>query len=257
MGDTTTTPVQLFSFLPVSYWTVRIPSQEKTANLWGNLDCLSLICSQKSTVVLVRRCGTLTVFYSADLRSIIQFTTSWQSTVRKVSQLKGLKSTPGGKLYRMLTHYSHLLVFFPLGQSYPDPLVGAPCVFLQRITELSSLEGETLRQEKSKKRKSKKTSWQSPSSESQRSRIKTCESVPTADRSESFGEACSFQWLLLIACLSSLIVIGCLSWLVLTFWGSWWCFNGLNGHHLLWQKQMMHVFQHKDIFNGCYGLCHT
>uniref|UniRef100_A0A3B3HIP6 Uncharacterized protein n=1 Tax=Oryzias latipes TaxID=8090 RepID=A0A3B3HIP6_ORYLA len=77
---------------------------------------------------------------------------------RKVSQLKGLKSTPGGKLYRMLTHYSHLLVFFPLGQSYPDPLVGAPCVFLQRITELSSLEGETLRQEKSKKRKSKKTS---------------------------------------------------------------------------------------------------
>ncbi|RVE58850.1 hypothetical protein OJAV_G00198320 [Oryzias javanicus] len=43
-------------------------------------------------------------------------------------------------------------------QSYPDPLVGAPCAFLQRITELSSLEGETLRQEKSKKRKSKKTS---------------------------------------------------------------------------------------------------
>ncbi|XP_011487178.1 uncharacterized protein LOC105356683 isoform X2 [Oryzias latipes] len=55
-------------------------------------------------------------------------------------------------VYNPMTKYSQK------SQSYPDPLVGAPCVFLQRITELSSLEGETLRQEKSKKRKSKKTS---------------------------------------------------------------------------------------------------
>ncbi|CAJ1082260.1 uncharacterized protein si:ch211-171b20.3 [Xyrichtys novacula] len=38
-------------------------------------------------------------------------------------------------------------------QSFPDPMVGAPRSFMQRVTELSSLEGETLRQEKLKKMK--------------------------------------------------------------------------------------------------------
>ncbi|XP_022050722.2 uncharacterized protein si:ch211-171b20.3 isoform X2 [Acanthochromis polyacanthus] len=42
-------------------------------------------------------------------------------------------------------------------QSYPDPMVGASRSFIHRISELSSLEGETVRQEKLKKlRKSKK-----------------------------------------------------------------------------------------------------
>ncbi|KAG8009430.1 hypothetical protein GBF38_017713 [Nibea albiflora] len=42
-------------------------------------------------------------------------------------------------------------------QSYPDPMVGAPRSFSHRISELSSLEGETVRQEKLKKmRKPKK-----------------------------------------------------------------------------------------------------
>ncbi|XP_068565597.1 uncharacterized protein si:ch211-171b20.3 [Cebidichthys violaceus] len=42
-------------------------------------------------------------------------------------------------------------------QSYPDPVVGASRSFIHRITELSSLEGETVRQEKLKKmRKPKK-----------------------------------------------------------------------------------------------------
>ncbi|XP_075936410.1 putative uncharacterized protein C8orf89 homolog isoform X1 [Anarhichas minor] len=43
-------------------------------------------------------------------------------------------------------------------QSYPDPVVGASRSFIHRITELSSLEGEAVRQEKLKKmRKPKKT----------------------------------------------------------------------------------------------------
>ncbi|XP_037311761.2 uncharacterized protein si:ch211-171b20.3 isoform X2 [Pungitius pungitius] len=42
--------------------------------------------------------------------------------------------------------------------SYPDPVVGAPRSFIHRISELSSLEGETERQEKLKKKgKPKKT----------------------------------------------------------------------------------------------------
>eukprot|EP00064_Thunnus_orientalis_P002148 superscaffoldBa00000149_g2155 len=42
-------------------------------------------------------------------------------------------------------------------QSYPDPMVGASRSFIHRISELSSLEGETVRQEKLKKlRKSRK-----------------------------------------------------------------------------------------------------
>nr|XP_046228080.1 uncharacterized protein si:ch211-171b20.3 [Scatophagus argus] len=38
-------------------------------------------------------------------------------------------------------------------QSYPDPMVGASRSFIHRISELSSLEGETVRQEKLKKMK--------------------------------------------------------------------------------------------------------
>uniref|UniRef100_A0A3Q3FI67 Uncharacterized protein n=1 Tax=Labrus bergylta TaxID=56723 RepID=A0A3Q3FI67_9LABR len=37
--------------------------------------------------------------------------------------------------------------------SFPDPMVGAPRSFIHRVTELSSLEGETVRQEKLKKMK--------------------------------------------------------------------------------------------------------
>nr|XP_040022934.1 uncharacterized protein si:ch211-171b20.3 isoform X2 [Gasterosteus aculeatus aculeatus] len=43
-------------------------------------------------------------------------------------------------------------------QSYPDPVVGAPRSFIHRVSELSNLEGETVRQEKLKKKgKPKKT----------------------------------------------------------------------------------------------------
>ncbi|KAM6971151.1 uncharacterized protein C8orf89 homolog isoform 1-T1 [Tautogolabrus adspersus] len=38
-------------------------------------------------------------------------------------------------------------------QSFPDPMVGAPRSFIHRVTELSSLEGEAVRQEKLKKMK--------------------------------------------------------------------------------------------------------
>uniref|UniRef100_UPI0037E7B893 uncharacterized protein n=1 Tax=Semicossyphus pulcher TaxID=241346 RepID=UPI0037E7B893 len=38
-------------------------------------------------------------------------------------------------------------------QSFPDPMVGASRSFIHRVTELSSLEGETVRQEKLKKMK--------------------------------------------------------------------------------------------------------
>ncbi|XP_033494477.1 putative uncharacterized protein C8orf89 homolog [Epinephelus lanceolatus] len=41
-------------------------------------------------------------------------------------------------------------------QSYPDPVVGASRSFIHRISELSSLEGETVRQEKLKKMKKPK-----------------------------------------------------------------------------------------------------
>lgn len=37
------------------------------------------------------------------------------------------------------------------GHSYPDPMVGASRSFIHRISELSSLEGDTVRQEKLKK----------------------------------------------------------------------------------------------------------
>ncbi|XP_062377734.1 uncharacterized protein si:ch211-171b20.3 [Sardina pilchardus] len=38
-------------------------------------------------------------------------------------------------------------------QFFPDPVAGAPASFIQRLSEISSLEGETLRQEKMKKMK--------------------------------------------------------------------------------------------------------
>ncbi|KAL2085156.1 hypothetical protein ACEWY4_018476 [Coilia grayii] len=42
-------------------------------------------------------------------------------------------------------------------QSYPDPVAGAASSFIQRLTEISSLEGETIRQEKVKRiKKSRK-----------------------------------------------------------------------------------------------------
>lgn len=110
------------------------------------------------------------------------------------------------------------------GQSYPDPMVGASRSFIHRISELSSLEGETVRQEKLKKlRKSKKPpSWQSPLSQSHSSRIKTFESVPrTSEQNKTSWAPCSFKWLLLTAFLSSVIIVCCLTWLVFTFWDSW------------------------------------
>lgn len=112
----------------------------------------------------------------------------------------------------------------PAVQSYPDPVAGAPRSFVHRVSELSSLEGDTVRQEKFKKmRKSRKPpSWQSASSQSPRSRIKTLETVPTtAEQSKTSMAPCSFQWLALIACLSTLILFTCLTWLIFTFWDSW------------------------------------
>lgn len=54
---------------------------------------------------------------------------------------------------------SLLLTSCHTGQSYPDPVVGASRSFIHRISELSTLEGETVRQEKLKKmRKAKKPS---------------------------------------------------------------------------------------------------
>lgn len=110
------------------------------------------------------------------------------------------------------------------GQSYPDPVVGAPRSFVHRISELSSLEAETVREERLKRRRQsrKAPSWQSPPSQTLWSRIKTIESVPTThEQPKTFKAPCSFQWLLLIACLSSLILVFCLTWLVFTFWESW------------------------------------
>ncbi len=121
-------------------------------------------------------------------------------------------------------HPSLSLPLCHTGQSYPDPMVGASRSFIHRISELSSLEGETVRQEKLKKmRKPRKPpSWQSPSSQSRRLRIKTSESVPTtSEQNKTFRAPCSFPWLVLTACLSSVILVSCLSWLIFTFWDSW------------------------------------
>ena len=49
------------------------------------------------------------------------------------------------------------LCFSVTGQSYPDPAAGAASSFIHRLSEISSLEGETVRQEKIRKlRKSRK-----------------------------------------------------------------------------------------------------
>ncbi|KAK5621247.1 hypothetical protein CRENBAI_011108 [Crenichthys baileyi] len=71
-------------------------------------------------------------------------------------------SVEGRKLSRPKVHYpTHNPVTVKdnqKSQSYPDPIVGAPRSFVHRISELSSLEGETVRQEKLKKiRKSRKS----------------------------------------------------------------------------------------------------
>lgn len=103
-------------------------------------------------------------------------------------------------------------------------MVGASRSFIHRISELSSLEGETVRQEKLRKMKKprKPPSWQSPSSQSPFLRIKTSESVPTwTEQSKTFLAPCSFQQLALTACLSSVILVSCLTWLIFTFWDSW------------------------------------
>lgn len=103
-------------------------------------------------------------------------------------------------------------------------MVKASRSFIHRISELSFLEGETVRQEKLKKmRKARKPpSWQSPSSQSRRSRIKTFESVPTtSEQNKTFRTPCSSQWLVLTACLSSVVLISCSTWLVFIFWDSW------------------------------------
>lgn len=103
-------------------------------------------------------------------------------------------------------------------------MIRASRSFIHRISELSSLEGETVRQEKLKKmRKARKPpSWQSPSSQSHRSRIKTFESVPTtSEQNKTFKALCPSQWLVLTACLSSVVLVSCSTWLVFIFWDSW------------------------------------
>lgn len=110
------------------------------------------------------------------------------------------------------------------GQSYSDPMVGAPRPFIHRISELSALEGDTVRREKRLKMKKprKPPSWHTPSSQSPGLRIQTLESVPTiAEQNKAFEAPFSFQFLSLTACLSSLILLACLTWLIFTFWDSW------------------------------------
>lgn len=71
-------------------------------------------------------------------------------------------SVEGCKISRPKVHYP---TYNPVtvkdnqkSQSYQDPMVGAPRSFIHRVSELSSLEGETVRQEKLKKiRKSRKS----------------------------------------------------------------------------------------------------
>ncbi|KAK1807015.1 hypothetical protein P4O66_004856 [Electrophorus voltai] len=54
------------------------------------------------------------------------------------------------------TSSKHIIISYALirivfvNQSYPDPVPGAPALFLQRLLEISSLEGETVHEEKSK-----------------------------------------------------------------------------------------------------------
>lgn len=103
------------------------------------------------------------------------------------------------------------------GPSYPDPMVGASCPFLNRISELSSLEGETIRQEKCLKtvKIPKTPSWQSASSQCPAIRVQTGQAVPNnAEQNKVFMTPCSFQFLAVSACLSAVVFISCLVWLI-------------------------------------------
>ncbi|XP_057680926.1 uncharacterized protein si:ch211-171b20.3 isoform X2 [Corythoichthys intestinalis] len=117
-----------------------------------------------------------TLSYSGRYKPKLSSTTSLPSTLF----LRGLSTFPvqncktsGANVtyaaYNLLTlkdnlnncqNGGHFNTFSPLhspigppcvGQSYPDPLMGASRSFLHRISELSSLEGETAKQEKLKK----------------------------------------------------------------------------------------------------------
>lgn len=106
-----------------------------------------------------------------------------------------------------------------VGQSYTDPVLGASCSFLHRISELSCLEGETVRQEKLKRtRMSRKasSSWRSLLPQSKWSRGETdFESMTrTGEGHQTLRATCLFKWLLFSALLSSLVLIFCLTWLV-------------------------------------------
>lgn len=103
------------------------------------------------------------------------------------------------------------------GSSYPDPMVGASRSFLNRISELSSLEGETIRQEKRLKTKKtpKPPSWHSASSQPPSVRVQTGQAMPNnAEQNKGFMAPCSFQFLAVIACLSAVVFISCLVWLI-------------------------------------------
>ncbi|XP_057680927.1 uncharacterized protein si:ch211-171b20.3 isoform X3 [Corythoichthys intestinalis] len=94
-----------------------------------------------------------TLSYSGRYKPKLSSTTSLPSTLF----LRGLSTFPvqncktsGANVtyaaYNLLTLKDNLN-----SQSYPDPLMGASRSFLHRISELSSLEGETAKQEKLKK----------------------------------------------------------------------------------------------------------
>lgn len=103
------------------------------------------------------------------------------------------------------------------GLSYPDPMVGASCPFLHRISELSSLEVETIRQKKRIKMKKtpKPPSWQSASSQSLSFTVQTGQSVPiNGMQNKTLMANCSFQFLAVTACLSAIVFISCLTWLM-------------------------------------------
>ena len=138
-----------------------------------------------------------------------------------------------------------------LDWSYPDPVAGASHSFIQRISELSSLEGETIRQEKLKKlRKTRKhDSWQQQICE----RTTTHRVPKPFEQSPTFAAPCSFQWLVLTACISSVVLVYCSAWLVFTIWDSWLVFiqcqvlyientsNAQNNISLLWQMVVTRI----------------
>ncbi|KAA0704830.1 hypothetical protein E1301_Tti000855 [Triplophysa tibetana] len=69
------------------------------------------------------------------------------ATTPYVSERLGLSQNYKNSLTSLRAHN-----FFSV-QSYPDPLLGATSSFFQRLTEISSLEAETVRQEKIRKLK--------------------------------------------------------------------------------------------------------